>query len=522
MNDKGIKVLLIEDNPGDARLIREMLAEVDGAGFDLHCYDRLSTGLEHLTATDTDVILLDLSLPDSQGLDTLTKVHSGAQQLPIVVLTGLDDETLAIKAVHEGAQDYLVKGQLDSNLLARSIRYAIERQQLMMELEQTRQQQLEMKDQFLSRVSHELRTPLAAIHQFITILLDGLAGDLTPEQGEYLEVTLRNTNQLRTMVSDLLEVARAQTDRLSINPQCISMAELIAETLETVRMTNNKAVCLSSEAPGDLPPAYADPDRLRQILVNLINNAIQFTTENGMITVQAQVFNEDPDYLCVAVADTGCGISPEEKEQIFDYLYQGENSVEASRRGLGLGLNICKELVSRQGGRIWVESEIGRGSTFYFTLPIFSLPRVLAPILTERNLKTGSIALFTIETSPVEKRILTESDERALQEAWNVVNRCIPPDIAVVLPRMPYTESGEIFFVVACADQSYADVLFLQIQQHLVHCEGLLNAGLDPVVSFTMLDVPPGKKTGQPDRLTEDAIACIENVVNTALDRKQR
>ncbi|MGA9348778.1 MAG: response regulator [Anaerolineae bacterium] len=126
MEDK-LKVLLIEDNPGDARLIREILAEERGASFDVEGADRLSTGLEYLAGGDIDVVLLDLSLPDSRGLDTFARVHAQAPEVPIILLTGLDDEELAVKAVREGAQDYLVKGQVDSSLLVRSMRYAIER-----------------------------------------------------------------------------------------------------------------------------------------------------------------------------------------------------------------------------------------------------------------------------------------------------------------------------------------------------------------------------------------------------------
>ena len=158
-----------------------------------------------------DVILLDLSLPDSQGQETLAKAYGQAHDTPIVVLTGHSDETMAIQTVHEGAQDYLVKGQVDGHTLVRSIRYAIERHRLITELDRGRQQQLKIKDQFLSHVSHELRSPLAVIHQFVTILLDRIAGDLTSEQNEYLGIILRNVNQLRKMIEDLLEVTRAET-----------------------------------------------------------------------------------------------------------------------------------------------------------------------------------------------------------------------------------------------------------------------------------------------------------------------
>jgi Flp pilus assembly CpaE family ATPase len=127
MEDKIMKVLLIEDNPGDARLIREMLAEERRVSFDLERADRLSIGLGHLAKGEIDVVLLDLSLPDSQGLNTFVRVHAQAPEVPIIALTGLDDEELAVEAVRQGAQDYLVKGQVDSSLLVRSMRYAIER-----------------------------------------------------------------------------------------------------------------------------------------------------------------------------------------------------------------------------------------------------------------------------------------------------------------------------------------------------------------------------------------------------------
>lgn len=517
-----VKVLLIEDDPDDVLLLRQMLAEAEDNRFDLECADRLQAGLDRLAQGGIHVVLLDLSLPDSQGLDTLVTVHARALGVPLVVLTGLDDEMLAIEAVREGAQDYLVKGQIDSNLLARSIRYAIERNGLLEELKRAQQKQLKMKNQFLSHISHELRSPLTAIRQFVTILLDGLAGDLSPEQREYLEIALRNANQLRAMIDELLDVTRAQTGKLTVEPQRISLAKLIVETFEALQTSAaEKGIKLSLSLPDDLPPAYADPYRVRQILLNLIENGIKHTEEKGKITVRVQVSTEDPHYLYVEVIDTGCGISPEESERIFKPLYQIENTSNTARKGLGLGLYICKDLVSRQGGRIWVESQLGRGSTFFFTLPIFSLMDLLSPILTPENLEKGSAAIISVRVLPVEKCPSRKIDEKVLRKARSVVQHSILPDLDVLLPRITSADSGEIFFVVACCDRGGAEVLVRRIQRQLARLEDLQNAGLEAVVSFTILDIPSTGNNKSLKRIVQEVGSNIEDLMNSLLKKEE-
>jgi signal transduction histidine kinase len=372
MKKDAIKILLVEDNPGDARLIQEMLAEIQDPPFVLELVDHLAKANRRLVEEDIDIILLDLLLPDSNGLETFTKIHNKAPNIPTIVLTSFDDEDLAVKAVREGAQDYIVKGQIDTHALVRAVRYALERQKMLVRLENSRQQQLDVKNRFLSYVSHELRSPLTAIYQFVTILSDGLAGEVSTKQNEYLYIVLRNVGQLKTMIDELLEATRAETGKLTVEPRCISMVDIITETLKTVQtMAIAKGVLLSADILKNLPPVYADPERIRQILINLIDNGIKFTPENGTVSLCAHIYEADPNFLCVEISDTGCGISPESTQMIFDRLFQESSSREIARKGLGLGLFICRELVALHGGRIWVESKIGKGSIFYFTLPIF-------------------------------------------------------------------------------------------------------------------------------------------------------
>ena len=183
------------------------------------------------------VVLLDLNLPDSHGADTFRKVLEKAPGVPVVILSGQDDEALAMKALHQGVQDYLVKGDISSGHLERVMRYAIERQALLRSLEMSRHQQLEFKNQFLSHVSHELRTPLTCIHQFVTILLDGLAGEINPEQRYHLGTVLNSVHQLRAMIRDLLEATRAESGKIRIEPRCITIGDLIQQAISMMAAT---------------------------------------------------------------------------------------------------------------------------------------------------------------------------------------------------------------------------------------------------------------------------------------------
>jgi hypothetical protein len=359
------------------------------------------------------------------------------------------------------------------------------------------------------------------IHQFVTILLDRLAGNLSPEQNEYLEIILRNVNQLRKMIEDLLEVTRAETGKLTLHPQLTPLDELITETLGALRIAAaGKRIALSEEISPDLPLAYADPNRSRQVLMNLIDNAIKFTPEGGTIMVRAGIFPEDPHFIQVAVADTGCGISEEDSHRVFESLYQAKDSASMSRKGLGLGLFICKELVSRHGGQIWVKSGKGRGSTFYFTLPIFSLPHQLAPILHSRNLQLGSIALLTVEVSSPTKRELTKSDEGILWEVGSILKHCTLIDKDFLLPRMAPTKWKEFFFIIAFAQKMGVEILQQRIEEQFGRYQKLQEAGLEAVISSQIFEIPAAGDGRPGDSFVKDLTRSIKDRIRKAFQEE--
>ena len=209
------------------------------------------------------MVLLDLNLPDSQGAETFRKVLDSAPDVPVVILSGQDDEALAMKALHQGVQDYLVKGSITSAALDRAMRYAVERQALMRSLDMSRKQQLEFKNQFLSHVSHELRTPLTCIHQYVTILLDGLAGEMSGEQRVHLGTILKSVNQLGAMVHDLLEATRAESGKIQLALHCVSIGDLIRQAVAMMQpMAREKQVGLEVGVDTRIPFVHGDPDRI--------------------------------------------------------------------------------------------------------------------------------------------------------------------------------------------------------------------------------------------------------------------
>ncbi len=245
------------------------------------------------------------------------------------------------------------------------------------DLDRTRLQQLETKDQLLSHVSHELRTPLTAAYQFVEILRDGVAGDLSQEQQEYTDIALRNLKQLRAMIGDLLDATRVESAKLTIEPTRMNLADIAKDVCRTLYSPAAEKGIVIDNRIGSIPDVLADPDRVRQVFTNLLHNAIKFTRD-GRITLDASLADDDPSYVRVSVADTGCGMSSEDANRIFNRLYQAGDRGIDSRQGLGLGLYICKELITRQGGRIWTESELGKGSTFHCTFRVCQPAAALA------------------------------------------------------------------------------------------------------------------------------------------------
>jgi hypothetical protein len=291
------------------------------------------------------------------------------------------------------------------------------------------------------------------------------------------------------------------------------LGKLIDDVLSTC-LTNAalKNITLCSDVAPGLPFIWADPARVRQILINLIDNGIKFAPAGGNVTVATRPSAENEGFLCLSVSDTGCGISRENREIVFDRLSQVRSTAEASRSGLGLGLFISRELVSRHGGRIWVESELGHGSIFYFTLPVFSLAKLCAHVLTTPNIEAGCVTLIAVDVAAVEGAMQAD----ILLEIKRVLERCIRPGQDVLLPSMSDAKPVGTFFIVACTDAKGFEVIASRIVRELQNFDSA--SKLKPVISSTTLLLVPGR-SGE-EQIGEIA-ARVEQLVQAHLLGKE-
>ena len=513
-------VLLIEDNPGDADLVRLRLVEGQSP-VKVNCVNRLSDGLASLTVETPSVVLLDLNLPDSHGADTFRRLMEHSPNVPVVVLSGQDDEVLAMKAVHQGVQDYLVKGNISSKQLERAMRYAVERQALLRALEITQKQQLEFKNRFLSHVSHELRTPLTCIHQYTTLLLDGLAGPVTPDQGDHLKTILKSVNQLHAMIRDLLEATRAESGKMRIEPRCISLSELLQQAVAMLRPTaSEKRIGLEIGLDQRLPLVLADPDRVLEVLINLLDNAIKFTPPEGAIMLQASMVDADPGSVYISVSDTGRGINPEAKSLIFERLYQDPDSIDNNRSGLGLGLFICREIVRLHEGRIWVSSELGQGSTFTFTLPVYSIAKLIAPVITQQDRLRPDFVLVRVELTPLSNPPRGNWKE-TWQQSLEVLQRCVYLDKDLVLPPMGISGAAESFFVVASTDLERSGIMTTRIREQLDRV-GDLKTKATVTISTVPIELPSDIAGGALDQQVRTVAEHVSQMILKTMDRKHQ
>lgn len=367
-----VTILLIEDNPGDARLLRETLSEAKGPPISLVHASDLRAGMERLAMGGIDGVLLDLGLPESEGLDTFSKVKAHSADLPIIVLTGLDDQALAERAVREGAQDYLVKGQVAGGLLCRSIRYAIERkraEKMLLEMEKRArtQDQLASLGQIATFIAHEIRNPLSGLNVYLSMMEEIIAEGRVSEKANWqliskvLEQIKSASGKIESVARRVMDFAKPHAPRLSAMDVNSAVEEAFA--LSQI-LLGDKKVQVTKTLDRELPHVPADLQLIEQVLLNLITNAAQALEKTqGSREIHISTFRDGPSVV-ISVADSGPGIPFEIREKIFAPFFTTRSE------GSGIGLSICRKIVSDHSGTLRVGTAAQGGAEFRIELPL--------------------------------------------------------------------------------------------------------------------------------------------------------
>ncbi len=373
-----MRILLVEDNLTDVLLVEEALTDMTVVGPQLTHFehaDRLVAAEALLAAQEFDIILVDLGLPDGQGLENFERLQTIAPATPVIVLTGLSNHEVALEAIQRGAADYLIKTEVPGPLLERSIRYAIERKRnenSRLELVKAHVAQAEAeaankaKDQFLAMISHELRTPLNAIMGWASLLKTGDLDDEVKTQA--IDVIERNARVQAQLIEDLLDVSRIIAGNFRLEYADFDLNGVVKAALEGLQIqVDAKKICLETDF-AELPTMIGDPMRLQQVTWNLLTNAVKFTPEEGTVRISTRCVDRT---ICLEIKDSGQGIEPEFLPHVFDRFRQADSSTARRYGGLGLGLAIARHIVELHGGDIFVDSEgDGKGATFTVRVPL--------------------------------------------------------------------------------------------------------------------------------------------------------
>nr|HET6904478.1 hybrid sensor histidine kinase/response regulator [Ktedonobacteraceae bacterium] len=364
-------VLLIEDDEEDYILLKKVLAKVPHTRYTVIWEQRYEEGLAHMQREDHDLCLVDYQLGATSGIDLLKEARRRGYNRPIIVLTGASGEDIDILALQSGADDYITKELLQGDLMHRLIRYAIERRKAEQERERlvreqlVRDEQEARRNEFTGMVVHELKTPLSSLKGY-SQLLGRRCERAQDEQGMQLAARMdQQVNRLTSLVDDLLDINRIEGGKLQLRESAFAFDELVEEVVTDIQLTTEQHTIVREGLTHTT--VWGDRERIGQVLTNLLTNAIKYAPATETILVKLSC---DAHTVTTCVQDYGPGISKELQERVFEPFYQIEGPSHSSPSGLGLGLAIVADLVERHRGRIWIESEEGKGATFCFTLPI--------------------------------------------------------------------------------------------------------------------------------------------------------
>lgn len=354
-------ILVIEDKDLDLLYIKKTLS-LSGETIKLKSANTIKDGINIIENENVDCILLDLHLPDGEEVEAFDKVFKRYPNIPIILLTGSGDVNLGLELIDRGAQDFIMKEEITSKDLLKAIKFSIRRIKTENELRELNA----MKDKFFSIMAHDLKNPLS----IFALATDTLAKEYenldSEDLNEYLHDLRDNAQNIYSLLENLLTWSRTQRGKIVFSPDIFDIKFLIDSNIQLYGASAQaKNITFENKVTEELK-VFSDSNLINTVIRNLVNNAIKFTGEGGTITLS--VDSNMKNYQ-VNVSDTGVGMSDLAVDNLFRIDVNTSTLGTKNEKGTGLGLIVCKEFINIIGGEIWATSELGKGSTFSFTIP---------------------------------------------------------------------------------------------------------------------------------------------------------
>ena len=373
-----MSILIVDDSQHSRLLLTTFLkaagyTEMTYAASAREAFQQLGMSDPAAGAAEVDLILMDITMPEIDGVEACSRIKANPQltDVPIVMVTAHDEVKFLLDAFAAGAMDYITKPLNKLELRARvgsALKLKFETDHRKLAYAQLEQESL-AKTQILSTVSHELKTPLTSIFAYVELLTQPRenVAPLPGSQQRYVERIQKNARRLKILIDDLLDISRIEAGTLQLSFENLEILPEIEEVIQSLQnQIDEKRTKVVVNIPSSGCRVKADRFRFSQIISNLLSNACKYSSEEATVTITAK---EEPGLLHINVSDTGIGISIAEQSRLFTKFFRVDNSSTREVAGTGLGLFITKHLIEAQGGKIWVESEEGKGTTFSFTLP---------------------------------------------------------------------------------------------------------------------------------------------------------
>jgi two-component system, sensor histidine kinase and response regulator len=371
-------ILVIDDEPGIREGCRRALTP---QGYSVEIAEDGQIGLAKIQAGNFDLVLIDVMMPGTSGIDLISVIHQHDPEIVCVIITGYATVDLAVRAIKQGAYDFLTKPFTTDDLIL-VVHQGLERRQLSLEAKRLRAIEVEAqrlaqekarleeldraKVAFIRLVTHELQAPISAITTYLDLILNGY---IPPEQQrEYLEKSQERAKEQLALINDLLEFGKLKEVKIAAKQERLQVEQVLQGVLEQLEpLAQAKEQTISADISPDLAPVFIAADQMKSVWTNLISNSIKYTPPQGSISIR---LSQDNSNILGEVADNGIGIPVDAQVNLFSEFFRARNAKELNIPGTGLGLAIVKQIVEKAGGKISVESEMGRGTKFSFLLPI--------------------------------------------------------------------------------------------------------------------------------------------------------